>query len=293
MDARGLAQKLADLRDENAALQKELRMAALDGRGPLAPHNVRAAKEAAARGGGSRPGTGEDGEIAYYNDGNKQDRDGGFGQVGKGEIVVKKNAPDDSFGGAMAGAGENARLRAENARLQKTIDELKHRRPNTTEEDMRAEVSKLRIQLHALSNQDNTRAKLTQEISVLKIQLQERTQELKEHKNHSQREAFKQQKAAIKEFTDRVQSELEKENRALQTRAAMAEEQIKEINAYMAQSTLAYQKEIMRLRTIIQATAPERLRSPVNPGLMGSKDRSGAGGAQPHQREGGETRAEE
>jgi hypothetical protein len=68
----------------------------------------------------------------------------------------------------------------------------------------------------------------------------------------------------------------------------MAEEQIKEINAYMAQSTLAYQKEIMRLRTIIQATAPERLRSPVNPGLMGSKtqDRSGAGGAQPHQREG-------
>ena len=288
MDARGLAQKLADLRDENAALQKELRMAALDGRGPLAPHNVRAAKEAAARGGGSRPGTGEDGEIAYYNDGNKQDRDGGFGQVGKGEIVVKKNAPDDSFGGAMAGAGENARLRAENARLQKTIDELKHRRPSTTEEDMRAEVSKLRIQLHALSNQDNTRAKLTQEISVLKIQLQERTQELKEHKNHSQREAFKQQKAAIKEFTDRVQSELEKENRALQTRAAMAEEQIKEINAYMAQSTLAYQKEIMRLRTIIQATAPERLRSPVNPGLMGSKtqDRSGAGGAQPHQREG-------
>ena len=134
--------------------------------------------------------------------------------------MVKKNAPDDSFGRAMAGPGENARLRAENVRLQKTIDELKHRRPSTTEEDMRAEVSKLRIQLHALSNQDNTRAKLTQEISVLKIQLQERTQELKEHQNHSQREAFKQQKAAIKEFTDRVQSELEKENRALQTRAA-------------------------------------------------------------------------
>jgi hypothetical protein len=156
---------------------------------------------------------------------------------------------------------------------------------------MRAEVSKLRIQLHALSNQDNTRAKLTQEISVLKVTLQERTQELKEHKNHSQREAFKAQKSAIKEFTDRVQAELEKENRALQTRAAMAEEQIKEINAYMAQSTLAYQKEIMRLRTIIQATAPERLRSPVNPGLTHghskTQDRSGAGGAQPHQREGG------
>jgi hypothetical protein len=290
MDARGLASKLADLRDENAALQKELRMAALDGRGPLAPQNMRAAKEAAAKG-GSRPGTGEDGEIAYYNDNIKQDRDGGFGQVGKGEIVVKKNAPDDSFGGAMASAGENARLRKENAPLQKTIDELKHRRPNTTEEDMRAEVSKLRIQLHALSNQDNTRAKLTQEISVLKVTLQERTQELKEHKNHSQREAFKAQKSAIKEFTDRVQAELEKENRALQTRAAMAEEQIKEINAYMAQSTLAYQKEIMRLRTIIQATAPERLRSPVNPGLTHghskTQDRSGAGGAQPHQREGG------
>ena len=44
-------------------------------------------------------------------------------------------------------------------------------------------------------------------------------------------------------------------------------------------------------RSIIQATAPERLRSPVNPGLTHghskTQDRSGAGGAQPHQREGG------
>ena len=63
----------------------------------------------------------------------------------------------------------------------------------------------------------------------------------------------------------------------------MAEEQIKEINAYMAQSTLAYQKEIMRLRSIIQATAPERLRTPLGGALkpgqhVGGGEGFGGGG---------------
>ena len=73
-----------------------------------------------------------------------------------------------------------------------------------------------------------------------------------------------------------MQAELEKENRNLQTRCAMAEEQIKEINAYMAQSTLAYQKEIMRLRSIIQATAPERLKTPTGLGAGGFASKKAA-----------------
>ena len=137
MDARGLAQKLADLRDENAALQKELRMAALDGRGPLAPHNVRAAKEAAARGGGSRPGTGGWGDCllqrrqqagprrrlwtGWQGRDRRQEERGRFVRQGDGR------------------PGENARLRAENVRLQKTIDEL-NTDAEHTEEDM-GEVS--------------------------------------------------------------------------------------------------------------------------------------------------------
>jgi hypothetical protein len=59
-------------------------------------------------------------------------------------------------------------------------------------------------------------------------------------------------------------------------RYTAAEEQIKEVNAYMAQSTLQYQKEIMRLRSIIQATAPDRLRTPPV-GNAGEAERPGSG----------------
>jgi hypothetical protein len=116
---------------------------------------------------------------------------------------------------------------------------------------------------------DKTRAQLAHELAEIKTKLSEKEKEILDTKNHNARNAFTEQRAAIKEFTTRVQAELEKENRNLQTRSAMAEEQIKEINAYMAQSTLAYQKEIMRLRSIIQATAPERLRSPRGLGQGG------------------------
>ena len=146
--------------------------------------------------------------------------------------------------------------------MQQAIDSLKKVRPTTSEEDVRRENGKLKVQLAALGNMDKTRAQLAHELAEIKTRLSEKEKEILESKNHNARAAFTEQRAAIKEFTDRVQAELEKENRNLQTRSAMAEEQIKEINAYMAQSTLAYQKEIMRLRSIIQATAPERLRSP-------------------------------
>ena len=287
MDARGLAAKLADLKEENARLQQAVRLAALDGRGPLAPGGggVRGGSD---RGGGDRDadayvGDG-DGEILYFDDERRArpDADGGAEMFpgsdrpdrAKHAAKATTRADPDSFN--FSHGNENARLRVENQRLQEALDAMRHRRPQTSEEELRRENGKLKVQLAALANMDKTRAQLANEVADLKTRLQEKDTELHETKNHNQRAAFNEQRAAIKEFTERVQAELEKENRHLQTRCAMAEEQIKEINAYMAQSTLAYQKEIMRLRSIIQATAPERLKTPTGLGAGGFASKKAA-----------------
>ena len=283
-DVRSLASKLADLKEENAKLQQALRLAALDGRGPLAPATGGGEEEedVFARGGGGGGGTrDENGDVLFFDGGAPRGAEGAAA-VPSGEDpaslkpVSKASKPHDTFNYA-GGRNENARLRAENARLQQAIDSLKKVRPTTSEEDVRRENGKLKVQLAALGNMDKTRAQLAHELAEIKTRLSEKEKEILESKNHNARVAFTEQRAAIKEFTDRVQAELEKENRNLQTRSAMAEEQIKEINAYMAQSTLAYQKEIMRLRSIIQATAPERLRSPrgIGGGGGGGGERGG------------------
>ena len=276
-DVRSLASKLADLKEENAKLQQALRLAALDGRGPLAPAaEGEEEEETFARGGGVERD--ENGEVLFFDGGVSRGAEGAL-PVSNGKDlasrVSKVSKPQDTFG--YTGGNENARLRAENARLQQAIDSLKKVRPTTSEEDVRRENGKLKVQLAALGNMDKTRAQLAHELAEIKTRLSEKEKEILETKNHNARVAFNEQRAAIKEFTDRVQAELEKENRNLQTRSAMAEEQIKEINAYMAQSTLAYQKEIMRLRSIIQATAPERLRSPrgIGGGGGGGGERGG------------------
>lgn len=277
-DTRGLASKLSDLKEENAKLQQALRLAALDGRGPLAPQNngngedddtSRSQTNADAT---TRNGDGQQGEVLFYDGEHK--RSGAENEPGNGKTTNGNHRDTFNFNG---GHNENGRLRAENDRLQKAIDSLKKTRPATSEEDVRRENGKLKVQLAALANMDKTRAQLAHELAEIKTKLSEKEKEIFETKNHNARNAFTEQRAAIKEFTTRVQAELEKENRNLQTRSAMAEEQIKEINAYMAQSTLAYQKEIMRLRSIIQATAPERLRSPRGiggPGVGGVGDKS-------------------
>jgi len=291
-DVRNLASKLADLKEENAKLQQALRLAALDGRGPLAPANGRAL-DGDERGVHERGG---EGEVLFYNEGARtgETSNATGGEAGKPReedfdsfrrvSSQTERFPRDTFN--FTGGNENARLRQENARLQQALDSLKRVRPTTSEEDVRRENGKLKVQLAALANMDKTRTQLAHELAEIKTRLSEKEKEVLETKNHSARVAFTEQRAAIKEFTQRVQAELEKENRHLQTRSAMAEEQIKEINAYMAQSTLAYQKEIMRLRSIIQATAPERLRSPRGIGVpgggggRGNIEKGGAGGTE-------------
>ena len=264
-DTRGLASKLADLKEENAKLSQALRLAALDGRGPLAPANANRGDIANnfASGDSKQIDSGNGDSVLFF-DGEKK-RSGELDTEMTGSKPAK---PQDTFG-FTGGHNDNARLRAENSRLQQAIDSLKKVRPSTSEEDVQRENGKLKVQLAALANMDKTRAQLAHELAEIKTKLSEKEKEILDTKNHNARNAFTEQRAAIKEFTTRVQAELEKENRNLQTRSAMAEEQIKEINAYMAQSTLAYQKEIMRLRSIIQATAPERLRSPRGLGQGG------------------------
>ena len=54
----------------------------------------------------------------------------------------------------------------------------------------------------------------------------------------------------LQEFTLNTQMDLERQMAATQSRALVAEEQLQSLQHYIAQSTLAYQKEIMRLRSL-------------------------------------------
>ena len=58
----------------------------------------------------------------------------------------------------------------------------------------------------------------------------------------------------LQEFTLNTQMDLERSIAATQSRASVAEEQLQSLQHYISQSTLAYQKEIMRLRSVLSAS---------------------------------------
>ncbi len=64
----------------------------------------------------------------------------------------------------------------------------------------------------------------------------------------------------MQEFTLNTQMDLELQIAATQSRALVAEEQLQSLQHYIAQSTVAYQKEIMRLRALLSGPnqAPSR-----------------------------------
>ena len=174
-DTRGLASKLSDLKEENAKLQQALRLAALDGRGPLAPQNngngedddtSRSQTNADAT---TRNGDGQQGEVLFYDGEHK--RSGAENEPGNGKTTNGNHRDTFNFNG---GHNENGRLRAENDRLQKAIDSLKKTRPATSEEDVRRENGKLKVQLAALANMDKTRAQLAHELAEIKTKLSEK-----------------------------------------------------------------------------------------------------------------------
>ena len=88
--------------------------------------------------------------------------------------------------------------------------------------------------------------------------------------------------ACLQEFTLNTQMDLEREIAATRSRALVAEEQLQSLQHYIAQSTLAYQKEIMRLRSLLSGSYP--VASTGEAGLAASDDtrpplhRSGSAG---------------
>lgn len=58
----------------------------------------------------------------------------------------------------------------------------------------------------------------------------------------------------LQEFTLNTQMDLERSIAATQSRALVAEEQLQSLQHYISQSTLAYQKEIMRLRSLLSGS---------------------------------------
>jgi hypothetical protein len=169
MDARGLGAKLADLRDENARLQQQVRLAALDGRGPLASKVKAATHSSDAQQ-----------DILFFDESmpkNAAGKQQGSHDTFHAPRTASPKAhhgghgghDDDDYGG-KAGA-ENARLRAENSKLQSALDDLKQRRPATNEEETKRENGKLKAQLEELSKLDKSRAQLAKEVAELKGQL--------------------------------------------------------------------------------------------------------------------------
>ena len=57
----------------------------------------------------------------------------------------------------------------------------------------------------------------------------------------------------VQEFTLNTQLDLERQAAASQSRALVAEEQLQSLQHYISQSTVTYQKEIMRLRSLLSS----------------------------------------
>ena len=103
--------------------------------------------------------------------------------------------------------------------------------------------------------------------------------------------------AMMQEFTLNTQMDLERQIAAMQSRALVAEEQLQSLQHYIAQSTVAYQKEIMRLRTMLSGAsqAPgmtEGMDSEAEIGARPALHRSGSAGAALHRPDSGRVQPE-
>ncbi|KAK3238883.1 hypothetical protein CYMTET_51145 [Cymbomonas tetramitiformis] len=134
---------------------------------------------------------------------------------------------------------------AEVHKLRMELDDLREQRsatPHSKLGALQSENQELRLQLKEVENTDKSRAQLGLELSRAKQEL-DRIRPLA--KKADNMEALRRQ---VREFTVNTQAELEQERSSLQTRAVQAEEQLEELQLYMNRTTVAYQKEIMRLR---------------------------------------------
>eukprot|EP00899_Mesostigma_viride_P022000 jgi/Mesvir1/2985/Mv09609-RA.1 len=222
------------------------------GSGAARDVDMLASGEAAARGSGARdssqpPGRKGAGQGQGYGDGvaggsgelgSGLGGDGGLGQEAWGnfggrEVDMAKQAAEKEV--------ELSRLTAERDQLKGQVAELQRAYESAGGRDgggvaeMAATISRLRGQVAAMEK--SVRAAMSME--SLRVQ--------------------------VAEFTRGTQMELEREVAAYRGRATLAEEQLERMQEYTAKATLAYQKEIARLRGML---AP--VDSGANAGLNGA-----------------------
>lgn len=161
--------------------------------------------------------------------------------------------------GKHYGAAQMDALVVENQKLVGEIEMLKSKPPNTPEDRVRRENELLRAQLQELEGQDRVRVQLSMDIVKLKAEIDN----LRQNSGSGNAHALQQ----LKEFTTNTQAELETEIASLQSRCAMAEEQLSSTNRYWAQASLAYQKEIMRLRAVVGKYDPNQLHGDMKDAL--------------------------
>ncbi|DBA70525.1 TPA: hypothetical protein ACH3X2_011924 [Trebouxia sp. C0005] len=142
------------------------------------------------------------------------------------------------------GQGWLQSLEIENERLQGELDALRQRAATTPQHELRTKNERLVSQLRELERGDKTRAQLGYEVAALK-------QELDQMRRTSGKNSTAALRRQVKEFTLNTQMDLERQMAAMQSRALVAEEQLQSLQHYLAQSTVAYQKEIMRLRNML------------------------------------------
>mmetsp|Transcript_8871 Transcript_8871/g.29172 ORF Transcript_8871/g.29172 Transcript_8871/m.29172 type:complete len:1235 (+) Transcript_8871:44-3748(+) len=145
------------------------------------------------------------------------------------------------------------KLRAENKLLKERLEELRLARERTPNTELRHQNEKLRNRLLELEQVDKSRVQMGYEIAELKEKLRETA------KQRDDASSMGELRTQMKTFQHEVQMDLEKEVSSLTARSTMAEEQLVQLQAYMAQSTLQYQKEIMRLRSIVSRYEPNSL----------------------------------
>ncbi|KAA6427669.1 MAG: coiled-coil domain-containing 78 [Trebouxia sp. A1-2] len=170
----------------------------------------------------------------------RQERDAARMQRGDRPASPAKQALHKRPGGQ----GWLQSLEIENERLQGELDALRQRAATTPQHELRTKNERLVSQLRELERGDKTRAQLGYEVAALK-------QELDQMRRTSGKNSTAALRRQVKEFTLNTQMDLERQMAAMQSRALVAEEQLQSLQHYLAQSTVAYQKEIMRLRNML------------------------------------------
>ena len=101
----------------------------------------------------------------------------------------------------------------------------------------------MRAQLVELEGDDRTRVQLSMDVVRLKAE----AARLRSAGGAGAEELQRQ----VREFALTTQAELEKENASLHARATLAEEEAASTRRYWAQASVAYQREIARLRAVV------------------------------------------